>query len=330
MLKESILIYPNAVPVVKANNAVFFRRVFCGMLVIAVGLSACGSKEKKAGQALVRVNGEEITVLQVNDELSRAGVQPGQQEAATKQLLEAMIDRQLILSEAMRNKIDRTPDVMKAIERAKAQIITQAYLQSITAKVTKPSKAEINDYFQKHPEYFAQRKQFDVKQLVLASKDFSDKLKQVVDSAKTLEAVASWMDGQSVKYARGQLSRSTADIPPELGEKLGALHKGEMFIIKQGENTLINILVDIKDVPVTAENAAPKIEQYLINKKNKEVADAEITHLRSSAKIEYLNAQPPAANQGKPAAPTPDAAAESKPVGAAAESQAESGVVGIK
>jgi len=157
------------------------------VLVTAIGLSACGSKEKKAGQALVRVNGEEITVLQINDELSRAGVQPGQQEAATKQLIESMIDRQLILAEAMRNKIDRTPDVIKAIERTKAQIIAQAYLQSITSKISKPSKVEIDDYFQKHPEYFSQRKQLDIKQLVIATKDFNDKLKLVVDSAKSLD-----------------------------------------------------------------------------------------------------------------------------------------------
>lgn len=316
----------------KVRNPVSFKRVLCCALVLvaAAGLSACGSKEKKAGQALVRVNGEEITMLQINDELSRAGVQPGQQEAATKQLLESMIDRQLILAEAMRNQIDRTPEVMKAIERAKAQIIAQAYLQSITSKTSKPSKAEIDDYFQKHPEYFTQRKQFDVEQLVLASKDFSDKLKQVVDSAKSLENVATWLNGHNIKYARGKLSRTTADIPPDLGEKLRALHKGEMFIIKQGENTLINILVDIKDVPVMAEGAAPRIEQYLVNKKNKELADAEVTHLRSSAKIEYLNAQPPAAGQGKPAAPPPDAATETKPVGAAAASPAESGVSELK
>lgn len=306
------------------------RRMLCGvlMLVTAAGLSACGSKEKKAGQALVRVNGEEITALQLNDELSRAGVQPGQQEAATKQLLEAMIDRQLILAEAMRNKIDRTPDVMKAIERAKAQIIAQAYLQSVTSKTSRPSRAEIDDYFQKHPEYFTQRKQFDMKQLVLATKDFSDKLKQVIDSAKSLDEIAAWMDGNGVRYARGQLSRSTSDIPPEMGAKLQTLPKGQLFIVREGGNSLINSLTDVKDSPIAAKDAAPQIEQYLINKKNKEVADAEITHLRSSAKIEYLNV--PAAAQGKPVTQAPAAASEVKPAGVATDSQVERGAAGLK
>ena len=115
--------------------------------VAVAGLAACGNKDKQAGQSLVRVNGQDITVLQLNDELQRANVQADKQEAASKQLLESLIDRQLILGEAMRDKIDRSPQVVQAIERAKAQIIAQAYLQGITSKVAKPSKAEIDDYY---------------------------------------------------------------------------------------------------------------------------------------------------------------------------------------
>lgn len=288
------------------------------MLMAVVGLSACGNKEKKAGQALVRVNGEEITVLQLNDELTRAGVKAEQQEAATKQLLESLIDRQLILTEAKRNKIDRTPDVMQAIERAKTQIIVQAYLQSIVSKTAKPSNVDINDYFQKHPEYFTQRKQFDMKQLVIATSDFSDKLKQVIDSAKSLDEIATWLDGNGVKYARGQLSRSTADMPIEMGSKLQAVPRGQLFIVREGNKTLINSLIEAKDSPVTLKDASPKIEQYLINKKNRDVADAEITHLRSLAKIEYLGASAPVAATA-PLAPEANPAGNGQTEGGAAE-----------
>lgn len=310
----------------KINNPVSFRRVLCGVLVLVavVGLSACGSKEKKSGQALVKVNGEEITSLQLNDELSRAGVKPDQQEAATRQLLEAMIDRQLIVAEAMRNKIDRTPEVMKAIERAKAQIIAQTYLQSITSKTSKPSQAEIEDQFQSHPERFAQRKQFDIKQLVIATIDFSDKLNQVIDSAKTLDEIAEWLDRQGIKYTRGQLSRSTADMPIEMGEKLQAVPKGQLFIVREGKKTLINALINVSDSPVTLKEASPQIEQYLMKKKSKEIADAEITHLRSLAKIEYLGALAPAATKAPAVTP------ETDPAGAVKNGQAEGGVTGSK
>lgn len=285
------------------------RRVLCGvlMLVAAAGLSACGSKDKKAGQTLVRVDGEEITVLQFNDELKRAGVQAGQMEAASKQLLESLIDRQLILAEAMRNKIDRTPDVTQAIERAKAQIIAQAYLQSIATKVAKPSKVDIDDYFQKHPEIFAKRKEFDLKQLVIANKNFSDELKLFIDSAKSLDEVATWMDRHGVQYARGQTTRSTADLPQQAVAQLLELPKGQLFIVGERDNRVLNILIASRDSPVSVSNAAPQIAQFLINKMIKEAAEVEIAHLRSLAKIEYLNASAPVATQA------PAAAGDNKP-----------------
>ena len=111
-------------------------------LTLVLVFSACGNqskdKEKKSGQALVSVNGKEVTTLQLNDEIRRAGVRADQYETANKQLLESLIARQLIVDEAMRNKLDRTPDVMQARERANAQIIAHAYLQGITGKVIKP------------------------------------------------------------------------------------------------------------------------------------------------------------------------------------------------
>jgi len=51
--------------------------------------------------------------------------------------LESLIARQLIIDEAINNKLDRTPDVMQARERANAQIISQAYMQGIVSKVVK-------------------------------------------------------------------------------------------------------------------------------------------------------------------------------------------------
>lgn len=291
---------------VKARNPVSSKGLLCSILVLiaAASLSACQSKEKKEGQTLARVDGQEITVLQLNDEIGRAGVQAGQLEAANKQLLEALIDRQLIMAEAMRNKIDRSPEVMQAIERSKEQIIAQAYLKGVMSKVEKPSAAEIDDYYQKHPEFFAKRKEFDLKQLVIPNKNFSDELKSFIDSAKTLGEVSEWMDRHGVQYARGQAIRSSTDLPSEGVAKLLELPKGQLFIVSLGDNKVLNVLVDSRDSPLSATNAAPQIGQFLMNKKLKDAADVEIAHLRSLAKIEYLNgASAPVAAPAQASAP---------------------------
>ncbi len=280
---------------IKANKfEPFWRLLFVVMMLTTfVSISACSNKEKTAGQALARVNGEEITIHQVNDELSRTDVQAGQQEVSTKQLLESLIDSQLIIDEAKRNKIHRTPEVMQAIERAKARIIEQAYLEYVISKIAKPSMAEINDYFQKHPEYFADRKQFEMQQLVLSTKDISEELRLVFTSAKSIDEIATWLDKHNVRYERGQLSRNTTNLPEQMAEKLQKMNKGQLFIVKEGERNLLNSIQEIKDSPVTLKKSIPLIEQYLLNKKSRETMNAEILHLRSLAKIEYLTVPNP-------------------------------------
>jgi peptidyl-prolyl cis-trans isomerase C len=285
------LIFLNTLPSLTAQNSVSNKRILLSVLVLAavVGLSACGNKDKKVGQSLAVVNGEEITVHQLNDEMARAGVKPEQRDAATKQLLEALVDRQLLLGEAARDKTDRDPKVVQAIERAKSQIIAQAYMQKRVASVGKPTKSEVEDYFSKNPQFFTERKQFYMKQLVIATKNFNDTLKAAMDAAKSLEDVAAWMDVHNLKYGRGQLSRSSSDLPTEMSSKLLSMPRSQLFLIKEGERTLLLALADIKDSPVTLEVAGPQIENFLFNKKTKEAADEELKRLRVAAKIEYLN-----------------------------------------
>lgn len=281
------------------NGSVSILRALCAVFLfmfVAIGLSACGSKDKIAGQALVRVNGEEITILQLNDELRRAGMMNGTTEVDNKKLLESLIDRQLLTEEGENINIDRTPEVLQSIQRAKAQIIADAYLEFIVNKVSPPTQDEISEYYQAHPEYFVQRKQFDMDQLIVATKDLNEEFMKFISDSKSLNEVAAWLDMHNVHYARGQLSRSSADLTEPVVAKLKVMKKGQVFIVNQGENSLLSSLTNVKDSPVSAQDAAPQIKQYLINSKSKDAVVAELARLRSLAKIEYLNAPARTAN----------------------------------
>lgn len=281
------------------------RRMLCCVLIVvaSAGLAACGNKDKKASQSLVRVNGEDITVLQLNYELQHTNGPAGNQEVLSKQLLETLIDRQLLVNEAMLKKIDRTPEVMLAIERAKSQIIAQAYMQNVTSEVAKPSKADVNEYFQKHPQFFSKRKEFILTQLIIPNENLSDELKMVIKSAQNIEEVAEWMDKHGVQYDRGQTTRSSMDLPAEAVRKLLELPKGQLFIVHEGDNRVLNVIDSIKDSPVTESKAAPLIERFLANKGIKDAEDMVIAQLRSRAKIEYLTASAPDAVQAHAATP---------------------------
>jgi EpsD family peptidyl-prolyl cis-trans isomerase len=285
------------------------------MVVVAAGVAGCGDKkEQKSGQALVSVNGAEITTLQLNDEMQRANVTPAQLEAAKKQVLESLVERQLLQNAAQEEKLDRDPKVVQAMERAKALVIAQAYMQKHVGQPARPTRPEMQAYFDQHPQFFSERKQFEMRQLIVATSDLTPELNKVVDGAKTLDEVAEHLGGRNIKFARNQLARTSADLPPELTTKLLAMPKGQLFIIREGPRSVLSTITDIKDAPVTFDNVAPQIEQYLVNAKGKEAAAAELKRLRAAAKVEYLNKAmaPSAPTAPAPAAPAPapsDAAA---------------------
>ena len=317
------------------------RMALIGVVIgSALVLTACDNnepKEKKPGQALVSVNGKEVTMLQLNDEIKRANVRPDQFEAASKQLLESLIVRQLIIDEAVSNKLDRTPDVMQARDRANAQVIAQAYMQGIVSKVAKPSQAEIDEYFQKHPEFFSQRKQFDLITVRIATKDLGKELKATIDAAKSLDQVAAWLDKNKVQYVRSLASRNSTDLPPQMAKMLQEKSKETIFIINEQENSLLISVNAIKDSPVTLAVAAPQIERFLLNQKYKEATDAEVARLRAAAKIEYLNAKTSASSNVEKAAipqaaPTAssDVTSNLNPVEPAIEGSIERGIMGLK
>jgi peptidyl-prolyl cis-trans isomerase C len=272
-----------------------------GLLVVLV--SACSNKvEQKPGQALANVNGEEITVMQLNDELSRSNAPATQQEAARKQALEALIDRQLLIGEASKEKVDRDPRVVQAIDRARSVILAQAYMQKRLGTPGKPTPAEVEAYYSQNPQFFSQRKHFDMREIILPTRDVTDELKAEMDKTRSLDDVAAWLDAHKVKYQKAQLSRSGSELPPELSAKLMALAKGQLFIVREGERSMLVTIADVRSTPVELDAARPQIEQYLMAKKGKEAAEQEVKRLRASAKIAYINQPSPVADAGAPAA----------------------------
>ena len=258
---------------------------------LALIVSACGGEpaSTEPGQSLVRVNGEEITVIQLNDELSRARVQADQLEQAKKQLLESMIDLQLMVAEAQQNKLDRSPNVMRAIERAKKQIIAQSYMQTTLSQIGNPSDAEINQFYEEYPGLFAQRKKYTLAFLRFPANRMNEDLQKVIQSAKTLSDVAQWLDKQQISYLRDELIRTATELSPQLNARLEKATKGEMFLMDENATGLFIMIKNIEADPVTLEAIKPQIVAHLLNIKRRETMQAEVSRLRAAANIEYLH-----------------------------------------
>jgi peptidyl-prolyl cis-trans isomerase C len=267
-----------------------------GVMILLGAISACNDQEKTASKVLVEVNGEEITARQLEAELWSAadGNAPVRQPALRKQALEALVDRQVLLDEALRNKIDRDPKVIQIVDRLKTQAIVQAYLESKASNLANASPQEIDAYFTAHPDLFAQRKVFDVTQLTVAARDFGPSVKAMMDQARSLDQVAHWLEQRRIAYAKTQRSYTSAELSPEMAAKLPKLPRNSLFVMqdKDGGQDELCVLTDLRNSPLTRDAATAQIERYLLNKKMQEVAASEIARLRASAKLVYVDTPP--------------------------------------
>jgi EpsD family peptidyl-prolyl cis-trans isomerase len=310
-------------------------------------ITSCGKKngDEKASQSIARVNGDEITIHQLNNELQRANVQPSQQDAAGKQITQKLVDRQILVQEALKNKLDRNPRVMDTIENARLQILAQAYLEDKVSSIAKPTEAEIADYHAKHTDIFANRKVYVMDEVVFSvGADKVAELQSLSNSAKTLDDVNKWLDANQIKSARTQAAHAAETLPPELLSKLSKMVVGELIFINANGRTIAGRMVEIKEVPISEVDAKPLIERILTGQKRKQAAEDEMKRLRSTAKIEYINKKfestgdaSSAQQASKPITPANPAVAEpskpteaSKPAGESkTESHIEKGISGL-
>jgi len=263
------------------------------LLASAFQLSACGHKgaggAQKTGQTIARVNGDEITVGQLNYELQRSNINPAQQDAASKQIVQGLIDRQLVSQAAIDAKLDRNPNVLQAMENAKAIVLAQAYLESKAANVPKPTDAEVKDYYNKHPDLFANRKVYLLDELSLSADSYSKALDDVANASKTLEEIIAWLDKNGIAYNHAQATHTAEALPEALRKQLLKMVVGDIVFIRAREGNIIGRIQAVKEAPVTIENAKPYIERGLYGEKRKDAAKNEMISLRNAAKIVFLD-----------------------------------------
>src|SRR5262245_7520128 len=266
---------------------------FTASLLALALITGCGKKDdaKVATQVAARVNGDEITVHQINYVLARRqNVSPEFAAQAKREILDRLIDQNLARQKAIVSGLDRSPNVVQAIEAARSEILARAYLEQATAHLQRPSPEETRDYFEKHPELFAQRRVFNLEELAFTVKDdVAAELRGQVSKTQSVQEIAKWLQSRGVKFAASRGVRAAEQIPLEILPKVQAMKEGQvrLFEVAGGRFQVIRV-VDFRAAPVDEATATPRIQQFLVNRRSHEATVEEIKRVRQAAKIEYF------------------------------------------
>lgn len=282
----------------KTSKSCIFLHLIPALIVLTI-FGGCGkkdeaakgdAKEKATSQVAAKVNAEEITVHQINSVLSRTpNIPPEAAGKAKIEILNRLIDQQIAKQQAIEQKIDRKPAVMQAIEAARNEILARAYLDQLAAAQPRPTVEEVKTYYNGHPELFAERRIFDLEEIVAAAQgDLATKLREQAGKAKSLQEIAAWLKSQNIQFAPNRGVRPAEALPLDLLPKLHTMKDGEIRVIESGAQVYVFRLMGSKKAPVTEAQATSRIQLFLFNQRSREVVTTELKRLKKSANIEYV------------------------------------------
>ena len=262
------------------------RRLRTGAALLVLGvLAACGRQAQvSSGQALASVDGQEITIHQLNAELGK-----GAAREASKQTLDGLVARQLLVNAARKEKLDSNPTVLADMERARDLVLAQSYVQMKLARPSRPTQQDLDTFYAQHPDWFAQRQQFEFAELVIDKASVNEELNKMMAGARPLEDVAAWLQKQHIPFTRLQVTKSSMDLPAPMLEGVKKMEKGQLFIVNEGNVAILAALADVRNAPLSRAAATQQIEQLLFSQRQGEITEQAVARLKSDARIVYFD-----------------------------------------
>jgi EpsD family peptidyl-prolyl cis-trans isomerase len=251
-------------------------------------LAGCGAEPAKevsaAGKLVARVNGTEITMQQLGSQRTTSGQGP-------LQALDQVIDRELLVQKALEAKLDRDPQVARALEESRRQLLAQAWLEHAAAQKARPTAEEVRAFYEENPALFAQRRIYRIREVTVAgAAEKIDVLRAEIAAARDLDEVAAWLKWRNLKVGAVTGTTQAAEhLPLGYLPQLARMREGDLAVFPQAPlGATVVQLVHAQEAPLAEREAAPLIEQYLSGRKRLELAAAEVKRLRGTASIEYV------------------------------------------
>jgi EpsD family peptidyl-prolyl cis-trans isomerase len=255
--------------------------------VIAVAFLASGCTKKAEGQTVAVVNGEEITVPDLNFALDLAKVPEGaDKDKARAQVLQQLVDRRLLAEQAKKEGIDKTPEYLNRERRADEDLLISMLADRRLKTTQLPSDREIQNFMATHPEMFANREIWSLDQVVFAAPTNAN-LKLQIQGAHSISELIAVLQNNKVAFKQQKTRLDTAIIPPELYAKLSTLAAGEPFALSNGKQMVASAVSGKEPQPLTGDDAKPIAAQAIRKTQTAKSLESMLKSLKSAAKIEY-------------------------------------------
>ncbi len=255
--------------------------------VVAAALLVAGCHREPKGQILAIVNGEEISMQELNAELQGARIPDSvDRKVLRKQVLQRLIDRKLIVQRAREQGLDKTPEFIAQQRRLEENLLVTLLGQKIAAQVPMPDDRDITQYIADNPTQFGGRERLLLDQIQFgAPKDVKQLL--TLRDAHSLEDLAVGIQRLGLPMTRGKGVIDTGRLDPQLIKVINQLPPGEPFVLPSNGQYVASVIVGRDATPTPTPVAKAAAAEMVRRKELVSESKAQVARARSTAEIQY-------------------------------------------
>ena len=222
-----------------------------GVVCIAIFLAGC--EKEPEGQVAAVVNGEEITLQEINAEIGNANTPVGADaKEMQRSALQRIVERRLLAQSAKADGLDKTLEYLIRSRQIDDALLVQLLGQRAEKSFQVPDQQAINKYIAENSSMFGGRKMYIVDRIQFAIPSDLAQLK-TLESAHSMDEVGAKLNGLGIKFERGAAKMDSAQLGQQRLDRILALPKGEPFVIP--ENGLVTVAVITGESPVMSNKA---------------------------------------------------------------------------
>jgi EpsD family peptidyl-prolyl cis-trans isomerase len=278
--------------------------VACSALLLLGGcdrLGLGGSSEQ--GPVAVTVDGEKVTVAELDAELAGADVRDPQNPEVRRAVLERIVLRKLMAKEAREKKLGdpATAEHMReaAVENYEASLVQRDALKAVGA----PTDGDVQAFMAANPQMFGGRTIYLVERLMLPQRPDAATA-AALEPANTFQDIIKVLQDRKVPFRGTREQIDSLRVPPTLANQMETLKPGQPFVLPVQGGVSINRIVGKQAAPVAGDVATQVAREALTNqRRQKAVADRiAAVNKAGEAKVVYAPEYAPPAKAETPPA----------------------------
>ena len=270
------------------------RNISIALALTTLSVAGCG--KEATGQVAAVVNGEEITLQEINAELGSTAIPEGVDKKAVQQAAhQRIVERRLLAQAARDDELDKTPDYLLRERQLRDALLVQLMGQRAERALKVPGQQEIDKFIADNPVMFGNRKQLIVDRIQFALPKNPDQLK-ALENDHSMDAVAARLQQMGIEFRRDNTQVDSAALGQQRLQQIQALPAGEPFVIPENGVVTVGVITGERAEPVSPANARPIAVQAIRNKQLTDTIQQRLKQSRAAAEIEYQPGFAPAAN----------------------------------